>query len=134
MITIHTYINGEFMMSYWADGLIVATPTGSTGYSLSCGGPIIFPSSANFVLTPVAPHNLNIRPLVVSDESVISFEIEGRSENFLVTLDSRFRSVDSSIQLAVRKEKFTITLLRLNEQNFLDTLRGKLGLGYDKRN
>lgn len=134
MITIHTYINGEFMMSYWADGLIVSTPTGSTGYSLSCGGPIIFPSSSNFVLTPVAPHNLNIRPIVVSDESVISFEIEGRSENFLVTLDSRFRTIDNSVQLAVRKEKFSITLLRLNEQNFLDTLRGKLGLGYDKRN
>ncbi|MBK7108140.1 MAG: NAD kinase [Bacteroidetes bacterium] len=134
MITIHTYINGEFMMSYWADGLIVATPTGSTGYSLSCGGPIIFPSSHNMVITPVAPHNLNIRPFVVSDESVISFEIEGRAENFLVTLDSRFRSIDSTVQLAVRKADFNITLLRLNEQNFLDTLRNKLGLGYDKRN
>ncbi|MFZ1827082.1 MAG: NAD(+) kinase, partial [Chitinophagales bacterium] len=110
------------------------TPTGSTGYSLSCGGPIIFPSSHNMVITPVAPHNLNIRPLVVSDESVISFEIEGRAENFLVTLDSRFRSIDSTVQLAVRKADFNITLLRLNEQNFLDTLRNKLGLGYDKRN
>jgi len=134
MITIHTYINGEFMMSYWADGLIVATPTGSTGYSLSCGGPIIFPASGNFVITPVAPHNLNIRPIVVSDESVISFEIEGRSDHFLVTLDSRFVTVDASVQLAVRKENFTVRLLRFQEQNFLDTLRNKLGLGYDQRN
>lgn len=134
MITIHTYINGEFLMSYWADGLIVSTPTGSTGYSLSCGGPIIFPTSENFVITPVAPHNLNIRPIVVSDESVISFEIEGRSDHFLVTLDSRFESVDASVQLAVRKENFTIALIRPNEQNFLDTLRNKLGLGVDQRN
>ena len=134
MITIHTYINGEFLMSYWADGLIISTPTGSTGYSLSCGGPIIFPTSENFVITPVAPHNLNIRPIVVSDDSVISFEIEGRSEHFLITLDSRFETVDSSVQLAVRKENFQVTLLRLNEQNFLDTLRNKLGLGRDERN
>lgn len=134
MITIHVYINGEFMMSYWADGLIVSTPTGSTGYSLSCGGPIIFPSSGNFVLTPVAPHNLNIRPIVVSDESVIAFEIEGRSEHFLVSLDSRSETIDSTIQLAVRKEDFTVSLLRLHESNFLDTLRNKLGLGVDPRN
>ncbi|MEZ5014370.1 MAG: NAD kinase [Chitinophagales bacterium] len=134
MITIRTYINGEFLMSYWADGLIISTPTGSTGYSLSCGGPIIFPSSGNFVITPVAPHNLNIRPIVVSDASVVSFEIEGRSDHFLITLDSRFETVDSNVQLAVRKEDFTISLLRLNEQNFLDTLRNKLGLGYDQRN
>lgn len=134
MIVIHTYINGEFLMSYWADGLIVSTPTGSTGYSLSCGGPIIFPSSENFVITPVAPHNLNIRPIIVSDNSVISFEIEGRSEHFLVTLDSRYESVDASVQLAVRKENFTITLIRPNEQHFLDTLRNKLSLGLDQRN
>ncbi|MBC8173338.1 MAG: NAD kinase [Chitinophagales bacterium] len=134
MITIHVFINGEFMMSYWADGLIVATPTGSTGYSLSCGGPIIFPTSGNFVLTPVAPHNLNIRPIVVSDESVISFEVEGRSEHFLVSLDSRSQTIDSSVQLAVRKEDFTVSLLRLHETNFLDTMRNKLGLGFDQRN
>ncbi len=134
MIIIHTFINGEFLMSYWADGLIISTPTGSTGYSLSCGGPIIFPTSENFVITPVAPHNLNIRPIVVSDQSVVSFEIEGRSEHFLVTLDSRFESVDASVQLAVRKENFTVTLVRPYEQNFLDTLRNKLGLGRDERN
>ena len=134
MITIHAFINGEFMMSYWADGLIISTPTGSTAYSLSCGGPIIFPQSGNFVITPVAPHNLNIRPIVVSDASVISFEIEARSENFLITLDSRFETVDSSVQLAVRKEDFTVTLIRPHETNFLDTLRNKLGLGRDSRN
>lgn len=134
MITIHTYFNGAFMMSYWCDGLIISTPTGSTGYSLSCGGPIIFPTSGNFVITPVAPHNLNIRPIVVSDDSVISFEIEGRSEKFLAALDSRHETIDSKVQLAVRKEEFTVTLLRLHETNFLDTLRTKLGLGYDRRN
>lgn len=134
MITIHVFINGEFMMSYWADGLIISTPTGSTGYSLSCGGPIIFPSSGNFLITPVAPHNLNIRPIVVSDESVIAIEVEGRSEHFLVSVDSRSETINSSVQLAVRKEKFTVALLRLHETNFLDTLRNKLGLGVDKRN
>ena len=134
MITIRTFINGEFLMSYWADGLIISTPTGSTGYSLSCGGPIIFPTSENFVITPVAPHNLNIRPIIVSDNSIISFEIEGRSDHFLVTLDSRFESVEASVQLAVRKENFTATLLHPNEQNFLDTMRNKLGLGVDQRN
>lgn len=84
MITIHTYINGDFLNSYWADGLIVASPTGSTGYSLSCGGPIIFPDSSSLVITPVAPHNLNVRPIVIPDHSVLSFEVEGRSENFCV--------------------------------------------------
>ena len=103
MITIHTYINGDYLNSYWADGLIVATPTGSTGYSLSCGGPIIFPNSGNFIITPVAPHNLNVRPLVISDDAVISFEIEGRTENFLSTLDSRFETITSEHQLSVRK-------------------------------
>ena len=119
MITIHTYINGAFMMSYWADGLIISTPTGSTGYSLSCGGPIIFPASASFVITPVAPHNLNIRPLVVSDDSIISFEIEGRSEKFLASLDSRHETINSSIQLAVRKESFQVSQQLPNSQEYL---------------
>src|SRR5690606_2152379 len=109
MITIHTYINGELLNSYWADGLIIATPTGSTGYSLSCGGPIIFPSSENFVITPIAPHNLNVRPIVVSDQSILSFEIEGRSDSFLCTLDSRYEAVDQTYQLAVRKETFSVS-------------------------
>lgn len=135
MITIHTYINGELLNSYWADGLIVATPTGSTGYSLSCGGPIIFPTSENFVITPVAPHNLNVRPIIVSNDSVLSFEVEGRSENFLCTLDSRYESVDNTFQLAVRKEEFTISLLRISEDsNYLNTIRTKLGWGVDQRN
>ena len=95
MIVIHTFINGAYLNSYWADGLIVATPTGSTGYSLSCGGPIIFPNSGNFIITPVAPHNLNVRPIVISDNSIISFEVEGRAENFLCTLDARFETITS---------------------------------------
>ncbi len=134
MITIHTYINGAFLNSYWADGLIVATPTGSTGYSLSCGGPIIFPNSANFVITPVAPHNLNVRPVVISDASVISFEIEGRADNFLCTLDSRFETITADYQIAVRKAEFSLRLVQLQDQTFLKTLRKKLSWGVDQRN
>ncbi len=134
MIKIHTYLNGEFLNTYWADGLIVATPTGSTGYSLSCNGPVIFPESASFVITPVSPHNLNIRPIVVPDDNIISFEIEGRTDGFLCTLDSRREIVDKDVQLAVRKESFGINLIRLNENNFLQTLRNKLSWGLDKRN
>lgn len=134
MITIHTYINGELLNSYWADGLIIATPTGSTGYSLSCGGPIIFPNSENFVITPVAPHNLNVRPIIVDSNAVISFEVEGRSENFLCTLDSRYETIDTSFQLAVRKEDFSISLIRLNDVNFMNTIRSKLMWGADQRN
>lgn len=134
MIKIHAYLNGEFLNSYWADGLIISTPTGSTGYSLSCGGPIIAPQSENFVITPIAPHNLNVRPVVVSDKNVISFEVEGRSENFLVTLDTRSETIDSSLQFAARKEDFCINLVRLNNENFLSTLRNKLMWGLDSRN
>jgi NAD+ kinase len=134
MITIHTYINGAYLNSYWADGLIVSTPTGSTGYSLSCGGPIVFPNSDNFVLTPVAPHNLSVRPVVISDNSIISFEIEGRAENFLCTLDSRFEMVTSAHQLAVRKNDFPIKLVQLQDVSFLQTIRNKLIWGADSRN
>ncbi len=134
MIKIHTYLNGEFLNTYWADGLIVATPTGSTGYSLSCNGPVIFPESASFVITPVSPHNLNIRPIIVPDNNIISFEIEGRTDGFLCTLDSRREIVDKEVQLAVKKETFGINLIRLNENNFLQTLRNKLSWGLDKRN
>ena len=134
MIKIHTYLNGEFLNTYWADGLIVATPTGSTGYSLSCGGPVVFPDSASFVITPVAPHNLNVRPIVVPDNNIISFEVEGRAENFICVLDSRKEIVDKQVQLAVRSEAFTLSLIRLNENNFLQTLRGKLSWGLDTRN
>ncbi len=134
MIKIHTYLNGEFLNTYWADGLIVSTPTGSTGYSLSCGGPVVFPESGSFVINPVAPHNLNVRPIVVPDDNIISFEVEGRAENFLCAIDSRKEIVDKNVQLAVRREKFNISLVRLNENNFLQTLRNKLSWGLDQRN
>ncbi|HUR11325.1 MAG TPA: NAD kinase [Flavitalea sp.] len=134
MIKIHTYLNGEFLNTYWADGVIVATPTGSTGYSLSCNGPVLFPESGSFVITPVAPHNLNVRPIIVPDNNIISFEVEGRTENFICALDSRKEIVDKKIQLAVRNETFNISLVRLNENNFLQTLRNKLSWGLDTRN
>ncbi len=134
MIKIHTYLNGEFLNTYWADGIILATPTGSTGYSLSCGGPVVFPDSASFVITPVAPHNLNIRPIIVPDNTIVSFEIEGRTDGFLCTMDSRREIVPKEIQLAIKKETFGINLIRLAENNFLQTLRSKLSWGLDKRN
>ncbi|PUZ29794.1 NAD kinase [Chitinophaga parva] len=134
MVKIHTYLNGEFLNTYWADGLIVSTPTGSTGYSLSCGGPVVFPEAGSFVITPVAPHNLNVRPLVVPDNNIISFEVEGRSDQFICTLDSRMEIIDSAVQLAVKREDFTLSLLRLDDSNFLHTLRNKLLWGIDARN
>ncbi|OUJ73708.1 NAD kinase [Hymenobacter crusticola] len=134
MIVVHTYIDGEYLNSYWADGLIVSTPTGSTGYSLSCGGPVMLPQTNNFIIAPVCPHNLNVRPLIVSDRSVISFEIEGRSNNFLLSLDSRSMPVDAGVQIAVRRETFTARLVKLNHVNFLSTLRSKLNWGLDRRN
>ncbi|RSK49345.1 NAD kinase [Hymenobacter rigui] len=134
MIVVHTYIDGEYLNSYWADGLIVSTPTGSTGYSLSCGGPVMLPQTNNFIIAPVCPHNLNVRPLIVSDRSVISFEIEGRSNNFLLSLDSRSNTVEAGIQIAVRRENFNARLVKLNHVNFLSTLRSKLNWGLDRRN
>lgn len=134
MIVIHTFINGAYLNSYWADGLIISTPTGSTGYSLSCGGPIIFPNSGNFVITPVAPHNLNVRPIVINDNSIISFEVEGRAENFLCTLDARFETITSDFQLAVRKCDFNIQLIQLQGWSFMHTIREKLTWGIDSRN
>ncbi|MBS1640015.1 MAG: NAD kinase [Bacteroidetes bacterium] len=134
MIKIHTYLNGEFLNSYWADGLIVSTPTGSTGYNMSCNGPILFPESSSFVITPVAPHNLNVRSIVVPDTNIISFEVEGRAEQFICSLDARREIVDKNIQLAVKKESFNANLIRLNENSFLTTLRNKLTWGLDKRN
>ncbi len=134
MIKIHTYLNGEFLNSYWADGIIVSTPTGSTGYNMSCNGPILFPDSASFVITPVAPHNLNVRPIVIPDNNIISFEVEGRTDEFICTMDSRREIVENDIQLAVKKEEFEILLVVLNENSFLTTLREKLTWGFDKRN
>ena len=134
MIKIHTYLNGEFLNTFWSDGLIVSTPTGSTGYSLSCNGPVVFPDSDSFVITPIAPHNLNIRPIVIPSHNVLSFEVEGRVNDFICTLDSRKELVDKKVQLAIRKEIFCFNLIRLDENNFLRTLREKLTWGFDTRN
>jgi NAD+ kinase len=134
MITIHTYIDGAFLNSYWADGIIVATPTGSTGYSLSCGGPLIFPRSGNFVITPVSPHNLTVRPIVVADSAEISFRVEGRSRKFLVSLDSRISTVDHTVTLKIKKGDFKVNLIQLEGQHYFKTLRQKLNWGLDIRN
>jgi NAD+ kinase len=134
MILIHCYLNGEFLNSYWADGLIVATPTGSTAYSLSCGGPIIFPRSGNIVITPISPHNLNVRPIIIADDNELTFEIEGRSSKYLVSCDSRTEVIDSTIKLTVKRADFDIHLIRLNNESYLSTLRNKLLWGIDTRN
>lgn len=134
MITVHAYINGEFLNSYWGDGLIVATPTGSTAYSLSCGGPIIFPSSATFVITPVAPHSLTVRPVVIPDDWVVSFEIESRSGVAMVALDTRTELVKAKTSIAIRRANFKIRLLRMSTTKHVDNLRRSLMWGYDNRN
>lgn len=134
MIVVHAYIDGEFLNSYWADGVIVATPTGSTGYSISCGGPLVLPQSNNFILTPVSPHNLTVRPIVVPDDCELSFSIEGRSNSFLISMDSRFETVDDTIELKIRKEDFTAKLIMLDDSNYFKTLRQKLNWGFDVRN
>ena len=128
------YVNDRFLNSYWADGIVVSTATGSTGYSLSCGGPIIFPTSGNIVITPVAPHNLNVRPIVLSADSKISFEIEGRSENFLCTLDSRYETITSEHLITIQKSEFDVNLAHPNDITFMKTIRNKLMWGIDKRN
>jgi NAD+ kinase len=134
MITIHAYINGDYLNSYFADGLIIATPTGSTAYSLSCGGPLVMPGSENFVITPIAPHNINVRPLVISDNKIITLKVEGRSPNYLVTLDSRSEVLDTSIELTIQKANFYACLIKLENQNFFNTIRNKLLWGLDMRN
>jgi NAD+ kinase len=134
MITIHTYINGAYLNSYFADGLLVATPTGSTAYSLSCGGPIVMPDSQNFIITPIAPHNLNVRPLVIPDSNTIKLKVEGRSSHYLASLDSRNEIIDSSVELTIKKADFSLRLIRLENQNFFNTIRNKLLWGLDKRN
>ncbi|SDZ89193.1 NAD+ kinase [Flavobacterium gillisiae] len=134
MITIDTYLNGEFLNSYWADGLIVSTPTGSTGYSLSCGGPILTPDVKSLVITPIAPHNLNARPLVIPDETEIRLKVSGREEHYLVSLDSRITSVKNESILTIRKTPFQINMVEIPEETFLKTLRTKLLWGEDKRN
>jgi NAD+ kinase len=134
MITVHVFVDGELLNSYWADGIIVSTPTGSTGYSLSCGGPLVYPKSESFVITPVSPHNLGSRPIVIADNLEISFQIEGRSKRYLVSLDSRFETIDDSVKLVVKKEKFKVKLVMLPGHHYFKTLRQKLNWGLDIRN
>jgi len=134
MINIHVFVDNELLNSYWADGIIVSTPTGSTGYSLSCGGPLLYPRSESFVITPVSPHNLTARPIVISDNSKISFHIEGRSKKFLISLDSRVESIDGSVNLKVKKAKFKVQLIQMPGQHYFKTLRQKLHWGLDIRN
>ena len=134
MITVETYLNGEYLTSYWADGLIVSTPTGSTGYSLSCGGPVIVPTAKSLVLTPIAPHNLNARPLVISDDTVIRLKVSGREDHHLVSLDSRIATLENGTEIEIRKADFTIKMIEYTSESFLKTLRNKLLWGEDKRN
>lgn len=134
MITIETYLNGEFLNSYWADGLIIATPTGTTGYSLSCGGPILTPNVKSLVITPIAPHNLNARPLVIADDTEIVLRVTGREDQYLVSLDSRITSVQNESVLTIKKTAFQINMIEIQDETFLKTLRNKLLWGEDRRN
>ncbi len=134
MIVVHVYINDQFLNSYWSDGLIIATPTGSTGYSLSVGGPIVAPGSENFVIAPIATHNLTVRPFVIPDNSVIKLKVTGRSQSFMIGLDSRYETIDSSVELEVSKCDFHINLIQMSNRSFYDTIREKLNWGIDVRN
>ncbi len=134
MITVETHLNDEYLTSYWADGLIISTPTGSTGYSLSCGGPVITPSAQSLVLTPIAPHNLNARPLVISDDTVIRLKVSGREKNHLVSLDSRIATLKNDQEIEVRKAPFTVKMIEYTSESFFKTLRNKLLWGEDRRN
>ena len=134
MITVETHLNNEYLTSYWADGLIVATPTGSTGYSLSCGGPVIMPGVQSLVITPIAPHNLNARPLVISDDTIIRLKVSGREVNHLVSLDSRIATIENGKEITVKKATFTIKMIAYTSESFLETIRNKLLWGQDKRN
>lgn len=134
MITVETHLNEEYLTSYWADGLIISTPTGSTGYSLSCGGPVITPETNSFVLTPIAPHNLNARPLVIPDHTEIRLKVDGREEYYLISLDSRIASLHNSTIVTIKKADFKIKMVELFHESFIDTLRKKMLWGEDKRN
>jgi len=134
MITIHAYLDGEFLNSYWADGLIVSTPTGSTAYSLSCGGPIIHPNSNSFVITPIAPHNLNVRPFIVQDKGEITLRVDGRDGSYLLSMDSRSVDLDEGVELKISRNSMDMKLVTFEGQDFLNTLRQKLSWGLDKRN
>ena len=134
MIRIDAFINDEFLNSYWADGLLVATPTGSTGYSLSCGGPIVLPETNNIIIAPIAPHNLNVRPIIINDNSTIRLKVEDRDDLALVSLDSRSRAFGSSINLKIKKSDFCINLIEPKNHSFIRTIQSKLMWGSDKRN
>ncbi|MBV6643854.1 MAG: NAD kinase [Cyclobacteriaceae bacterium] len=134
MIVINCFLDGEFLNTYWADGLMVSTPTGSTGYNLSCGGPLVMPHSKNFIITPVSPHNLNVRPLIISEDSELTFTVESREKSYLVSLDSRSVAVDHEINLMIKKTSFDLKLVKIIGNSFLETLRNKLSWGLDKRN
>jgi NAD+ kinase len=134
MITIDTSLNNEYLTSYWADGLIISTPTGSTGYSLSCGGPVLTPEVASLVVTPMAPHNLNARPLVITDDTEITLKVSGREEQFLISLDSRIAAVAIDTTVYIKKAPFTLSIIEFKEETFLTTIRKKLLWGADKRN
>jgi NAD+ kinase len=134
MITMHAYLNGEFLNTYWGDGIIISTATGSTAYSLSCGGPIIYPQSDTIVVTPISPHNLNVRPIVLPDTCTLTFEVETRSANYLISCDSRTAVIDTNMKFEIRQAGFFLNLIRLNNESYLDTLRTKLLWGLDARN
>ncbi len=134
MITIETFLNGEYLSSYWADGLIISTPTGSTGYSLSCGGPILTPDVKALIIAPIAPHNLNARPLVIPDDTEITLKVSGREEQYLVALDSRIIAINNNTELKIKKTPFHINMVEIPEETFFKTLRNKLLWGEDKRN
>ena len=134
MISIETKLNQNYLNTYWADGLIISTPTGSTGYSLSCGGPIIMPEAENLVITPIAPHNLNARPLIIADNTEINLNVNGRENEFLISLDSRITTLNNSSKLVIKKSDFKIKMIELRDESFLMTLREKLLWGKDKRN
>ena len=134
MISIHAYVDGAFLNSYWADGLIISTPTGSTAYSLSCGGPIMTPSSNNILITPIAPHNLNVRPVVLSNTSELKLIVEGRSSTHLISLDSRSHTLSTKAEVTIKKSDFKINIIQLEGSDFFSTMRNKLLWGLDKRN
>ncbi len=134
MIQIKTFLDGNYLNTYWADGIIVSTATGSTGYSLSVGGPIVIPTSDSFIIAPMSPHNLNVRPLIVSSDSVLKFEVSSRSHNFLISIDSRSRVIDSKISIEVKKAAFSGKIVKIPGDDFLQTLRNKLNWGLDVRN
>lgn len=134
MISISAFVNGKYLNTYWADGLMVATPTGSTGYSLSCGGPIISPDSENFIITPIASHNLTVRPIVIKDDSLVKFKVEGRIQSHLIVMDSRTLPLEKSIDLYIKKADYKINLINTGQKDFFTTIRNKLAWGFDKRN